>query len=88
MRNRLCHLLTGKDLDTVRRALHGCREIVVERSMGQCGMRVHTCPAAAVWDVPYLARLEVWDGGTYFSQYFETEEQILEVMGRHDGKYL
>lgn len=69
-------LLSEKDIDTVRRALRSCREITVERSMGDKRIRVHTCPAAPVWGVPYLVRLEQWDGAVYSSQYFYSVEDM------------
>lgn len=69
-------LLSEKDIDTVRRALRSCREITVERSMGDKRIRVHTCPAAPVWGVPYLVRLEQWDGAVYSSQYFPSIEEL------------
>lgn len=69
-------LFGEKDIDTVWRALRSCREITVESSMGDKRIRVHTCPAAPVWSVPYLVRLEQWDGTVYSSQYFTSVEEM------------
>lgn len=69
-------LFGEKDIDTVWRALRSCREITVERSMGDKRIRVHTCPAAPVWSVPYLVRLEQWEGTMYSSQYFTSVEEM------------
>lgn len=71
-------VLGEKELDTIRKALRGCREITVERSMGDKRIRVHTCPAAPVWGVPYLVRLEQWDGTVYSSQYFSSVDDMKE----------
>ncbi len=72
----MIRLLGEKELDKIRKALRSCREITMERSMGDKRIRVHTCPAAPVWGVPYLVRLEQWDGTVYSSQYFTSVEEM------------
>lgn len=72
----MIRLLGEKEFDTIHKALRSCREITVERSMGDKRIRVHTCPAAPVWNVPYLVRLEQWDGTVYSSQYFTSIEEM------------
>ena len=69
-------VLGEKELDTIRKALRSCREITVERSMGAKRIRVHTSPAAPIWRVPYLVRLEQWDGTVYSSQYFSSVDDM------------
>ena len=69
-------ILGEKELDTIRKAMCGCREITVERSMGGTRIRVHTCPAAPIWGAPYLVRLEQWEGTMYSSQYFTSVEEM------------
>ena len=69
-------ILGEKELDTIRKAMRGCREITVERSMGGTRIRVHTCPAAPIWGAPYLVRLEQWEGTMYRSQYFTSVEEM------------
>lgn len=71
-------VLGEKELDTIRKALRSCREITVERSMGDKRIRVHTCPAAPIWGVPYLVRLEQWDDTVYSSQYFSSVDDMKE----------
>lgn len=71
-------VLGEKEFDTIRKALRGCREITVERSMGDKRICVHTCPAVPVWGVPYLVRLEQWDGTVYSSQYFSSVDDMKE----------
>ena len=71
-------LLIGKDLETIARAHRRCREMEVERALGELRVRVSTQRAASVWSVPMLVRLERWTPGQYSTQLFDSVEAMLD----------
>lgn len=73
----LCNLLSENDLASIQTALDAALEITMERTLDKLHIRVTTSRAPPVWH-PFhtLARLEVWHGHIYTTQYFTSAEEL------------
>ena len=66
--------VSNKDLDIIRTGLMRCQRVEVDRSLGPLRIRLSVQPAANIWPVADLVRLEMWYGAIYSSQLFDSVE--------------
>lgn len=67
-------LLSDNDLDALRNALLGCREITMTRRLGEYTVTASTLPAPHPWRVAMLVQLRVKERGREWMQCFESVE--------------
>lgn len=75
-------LLSDNDLDTIQTALDGRLEMEMTRTLGVLRITITTARAPAVWH-PYimLARVEIWDGHVYSTQWCTSAEEVRRACG-------
>lgn len=73
----MCNLLSENDLASIQTALDSALEIAMERTLDKLHIRVTVSQAPPVWH-PFimLARLEIWHGHIYTTQYFTSAEEL------------
>lgn len=64
-------------MDTIQTALDGRLEMEMTRTLGALRITITTARAPAVWH-PYimLARVEIWDGHVYSTQWCVSSEEV------------
>ena len=78
-------LLSDNDLAAIQTALDGGLEIEMTRTLGALRITVTTSRATAVWDPwRWLARVEIWDGHVYSTQWCTSAEEV-RICARKTG---
>lgn len=76
-------LLSDNDLTAIQAALDGGQEITLIRTLGALRVTVTTSRAPEVWHPwRWLARVEVWDGHLYSTQWCVSSEEVKSACGR------
>ena len=72
-------------MDTIQTALDGRLEMEMTRTLGALRLTITTARAPAVWH-PYimLARVEIWDGHVYSTQWCTSAEEV-RICARKTG---
>lgn len=71
------NLLSENDLSAIQTALDGGLEIEMIRTMGALRITVTTARAPDIWyPWRWLARVEVWDGHLYSTQWCVSSEEV------------
>lgn len=77
------NLLSVNDWKHLGDALRRMEEIVLERELGERKVRASTVPANNAWRVAMLVRIERWEKNRYDTQYFESVEEAMRIVGVH-----
>ena len=76
-------LLSDNDLAAIQTALDGGLEIEMTRTLGVLRITVTTARVPDVWyPWRWLARVEIWDGHLYSTQWCVSSQEVRTACGR------
>lgn len=78
-------LLSKNDLDFIRNAMDGHREITVERTLGTKKIEVivsHVTKKNKAWDCDMVLTLRIYDGHITSTQNFKSVNDMLSIRGK------